>query len=121
MRKVALFSVALFFFGAVQLMAQQDFSKVEIKVQKVSGSVYLTPYTRRYLFCFTARNVPIWNTVPLLLLVYQTSPASVSPLSMPRRSMRPSPRGVEKCTTTLSPGTGHQAAAWPMRPGGARV
>ncbi|MBZ5530507.1 MAG: MBL fold metallo-hydrolase [Acidobacteriia bacterium] len=41
MRKVALFSVALFFFGAVQLMAQQDFSKVEIKVQKVSGSVYM--------------------------------------------------------------------------------
>lgn len=41
MRKVFLFSVALFFFGAMQLMAQQDFSKVEIKVQKVSGSVYM--------------------------------------------------------------------------------
>ena len=41
MRKVLLWSVALFFLGAMQLMAQQDFSKVEIKVQKVSGSVYM--------------------------------------------------------------------------------
>jgi len=42
MRKIVLLLVAVFFFGAMRLTAQQDdFSKVEIKVQKVSGSVYM--------------------------------------------------------------------------------
>jgi cyclase len=42
MRKTLFFVVTVFTFGAMQLTAQQnDFSKVEIKVQKVSGSVYM--------------------------------------------------------------------------------
>ncbi len=41
MRKISLLAVIFLFLSAMQLMAQQDFSKVEIKVQKVSGSVYM--------------------------------------------------------------------------------
>lgn len=42
MRKaILLIGVSLLFLASMQLMAQQDFSKVEIKVQKVSGSVYM--------------------------------------------------------------------------------
>jgi cyclase len=42
MRKIALVSVAVVFLAAAPLPAQQpDYSKVEIKVQKVSGTVYM--------------------------------------------------------------------------------
>jgi glyoxylase-like metal-dependent hydrolase (beta-lactamase superfamily II) len=41
MRKAVFMGFALVFLGAMQLVAQQDFSKVEIKVQKVSGTVYM--------------------------------------------------------------------------------
>jgi len=42
MRKIALVFVTLTFLTAVRLSAQQpDYSKVEIKVQKVSGTVYM--------------------------------------------------------------------------------
>jgi glyoxylase-like metal-dependent hydrolase (beta-lactamase superfamily II) len=41
MRKTVFMGFALVFLGAMQLVAQQDFSKVEIKVQKVSGTVYM--------------------------------------------------------------------------------
>jgi glyoxylase-like metal-dependent hydrolase (beta-lactamase superfamily II) len=42
MRKVILFGITTFMFLAVMpLTGQQDFSKVEIKVQKVSGTIYM--------------------------------------------------------------------------------
>ncbi len=41
MRKSSLLAVVSLLAFAVQLPAQQDFSKVQIKVQKVSGSVYM--------------------------------------------------------------------------------
>lgn len=41
MRKAFVLGVVILFFSGVQLVAQQDFSKVQIKVQKVSGTVYI--------------------------------------------------------------------------------
>ena len=41
MRKAFLIVLSLFLFSTLQLFGQQDFSKVEIKVQKVSGTVYM--------------------------------------------------------------------------------
>src|SRR5262245_15291706 len=41
MRKTFLAAVLLSFFGLLQAVAQQDFSKVEMKVQKVAGTVYM--------------------------------------------------------------------------------
>ena len=41
MRKAILAVVLIAFFGAMHALAQQDFSKVEMKVQKVAGTVYM--------------------------------------------------------------------------------
>lgn len=41
MRKAFLAVLSLLLFSGIQLFGQQDFSKVEIKVQKVSGTVYM--------------------------------------------------------------------------------
>ena len=41
MRKAFFIVLSLFFLSALQLFGQQDLSKVEIKVQKVSGTVYM--------------------------------------------------------------------------------
>jgi cyclase len=41
MRKAVVLGVAVFFLSALQLVAQQDFSKVQMKVEKVAGTVYM--------------------------------------------------------------------------------
>src|SRR5947209_1442671 len=41
MRKAFSVLLSLFLFSVLQLFGQQDFSKIEIKVQKVSGTVYM--------------------------------------------------------------------------------
>jgi len=41
MRKAVFLAASLLFLSALQLRAQQDLSKVDIKVQKVSGTVYM--------------------------------------------------------------------------------
>ena len=41
MRKAFFVPLSFFLFSSLQLFSQQDFSKVEIKVQKVSGTVYM--------------------------------------------------------------------------------
>ncbi|HET7872255.1 MAG TPA: MBL fold metallo-hydrolase, partial [Terriglobales bacterium] len=41
MRKAVVLGVVVLFFSSLQLVAQQDFSKVQMKVEKIAGTVYM--------------------------------------------------------------------------------